>query len=93
MAEGQDVRYVLAPGCSWVADARGILVLDELARDACALGYPEAAIWELLLRGHSSEEAARLLQWIADLSPEEAQDLVSTRALQWVEAGWLQVAD
>jgi hypothetical protein len=77
---------------SWVVEGRGVRVLDEVARHAETLDYPAAALWELLLRGHDSGEAAAMLSWISGVPVEQARDEVAGCVRRWRVAGWLQAA-
>jgi hypothetical protein len=82
-------RCRAALGVSWVVQEHGVVVLDELARRSAPLAYPEAAVWELLLREHPTHEAATALRWILNLPADQAQLLVERCVREWTESGWL----
>jgi hypothetical protein len=91
MGAGTDqLTYGASVGMSWVVQAHGVRVSDELARRSETLDYPEAAIWELLLRGHSVREAGAALQWILEVPADQAQGLVARCVREWTGAGWLE---
>lgn len=84
-----DSIYRAAPGLSWVVQSHGVLVVDDLARQATTLSYPEAAVWELLLRGHTADHSGVLLQWIMGLPAGAAQAAVADAVTAWSLAGWI----
>ena len=84
-----DLAYCAASGIRWLAEEHGVLVIDELARRSEALNYPEAAVWELLLRGHSLPETVSMLKYIAGITDERAQLCVEQCVDRWCKAGWL----
>lgn len=91
-AGARERAYRAAAGVSWVVQDRGVEVLDEAARRSQRLGYPEAAVWELLLRGHDVPAAAEMLRWVLDVPPEEARELVERCLGEWTRAGWLEAS-
>jgi len=84
-----DPACCAAPGIRWLVEEYGVLVIDELARRSEALSYPEAAVWELLLRGHSLPETVRMFSHIAGVTDEQAQTSVERCIDRWRQAGWL----
>jgi hypothetical protein len=86
---GHDPAYCVAPGIRWIVEERGVRIIDELARRSEALGYPEAAVWELLLRGHSLPETVRMVRHIAGVTGAQAQMSVERCIDRWCKAGWL----
>ena len=82
-----------AIGVRWVVEARGIRVIDELARCTQVLQYPEAGVWELLMRGHSLQQTSSMISHIAALSSEQADALVEQCVGAWRKAGWLAECD
>ena len=92
-ADARTPEYQAAVGISWVVQNRGVQVIDEIARRSETLTYPQAAVWELILRGRDPAGAACMTQWIAGIAVEEAQALVARCIGEWTEAGWIQRTD
>jgi hypothetical protein len=83
----------LAEGMIWFVEEHGVLVIDELSRCSRLLSYPEAAVWDLLVRGFSARRAAMLLHGVFALSESAAEVLVTNCLREWSDAGWLNVSD
>jgi hypothetical protein len=72
----------------WVVERTGIrLVSLEGGEDW--IGYPEAALWELLTRGVSRAYALRVFGAVAGTGPAGAEASVREWLGRWVEAGFL----
>lgn len=72
----------VAPGVEWSVEKYGLLL-----RLPCGqfeqIGYPEAAIWDLLVRNYSSEKVIELAAHIAGLDLDAARDLVHASVDAW----------
>jgi hypothetical protein len=79
----------LSPGITWIVRDRGVLVVDELARRSETLSYPEAAVWELLCRGHCLSRVVAMLIAILGVAEEEAQECTERCVHEWLEEGWM----
>jgi hypothetical protein len=90
MCEHAKTTYRAGPGISWVVQEHGVSVLDEIARTATLLDGAEAAVWELLLRGHDCHRAAAMLQVIAGSPAKDAAAIVERCLQQWQTKGWVQ---
>ncbi|MGA2328433.1 MAG: PqqD family protein [Bryobacteraceae bacterium] len=73
----------------WAVEAAGVVLIDGATGAATTLGYPEAAIWDLITRGDSRERIAAKLCAIAGLEPAAAQELVLNTVAVLREAGFL----
>jgi hypothetical protein len=73
-------------------EADGVLLIDR-AGEATLLGYAEAAIWDLLTRGETSERIRAKLCDIASLEPAAAQALVRKTVTALRAAGLLMPGD
>jgi len=80
--------YRAAEQVRWAVEAGGIVVIDHKG-EATTLGYPQAAIWDLLTRGESEERACAKLCAIASLDREAAQALMLDTVSTLREAGLL----
>lgn len=91
--EIQATRYRPCAGVSWLVQGAGVLVIDEVARRSLMLAYPEAAVWELLLRGHDARQAGAMLRWIVGDSEQEAHSHVERYVQEWSKAGLIAAAN
>jgi hypothetical protein len=73
----------------WAVERTGLLLIHADSGASCLLGYPDAAVWDLLARGNTPEIVASKLCAIAALAPAEAQALVDALTARWHAAGWL----
>lgn len=74
---------------SWAVEARGVLLINDATGAVVTVGYPQAAIWEMLTGGESNERIARKLCAIASLEPEAAEALMRETVAAWRAAGFL----
>ena len=79
-------EYRVAEQVRWAVEAGGVVVIDRQG-EAVTLGYPRAAIWDLLTRGESDERICAKMCAIASLEPEAAQALVRETVAALREAG------
>ena len=73
----------------WAVEARGVLLINPETGATEMLGYPQAAIWDFLTRGESTERIAAKMCAIASLEPTAARVLVEETVAAFQEAGWL----
>lgn len=86
----QATIYHLSPGVTWIVRDPGVLVIDELARCAETLSYPEAAVWELLCRGHRWDKVISLLTAVLGVAEEEARARAERCLHEWQTKGWMR---
>jgi hypothetical protein len=84
-----EARYRCAADVGWAVELHGITLTVSNRGAVCFLGYPAAAVWDLTVRGSSSQRTARLLASIAGLEPAAAERLVASQLQEWCERGWL----
>jgi len=81
--------YRCAPHLSWTVERNGLLLLNSGNAKACQLGYPQAALWELLSRGNSYGQVVSKMRAIALLSAEATERFIADTVESWVQAGLL----
>ncbi|MBI5084847.1 MAG: hypothetical protein HZB13_09655, partial [Acidobacteria bacterium] len=74
----------------WTVEQQGIAVFAPGVERPLRLSYPEAAVWELLTRGQSSDVTAGKLRAIAHLDESGAEGLVRRQLKAWLAAGLIQ---
>jgi len=79
-----------APSVRWAVETRGLTLFHADLGAFCCIPYPYAAIWDLLHRGYRFDEAARMMQHIADVSPTTARNLMLNALKGWLEQGVLR---
>jgi len=83
------VTYRPAPGVRWVVEDDGLLLDDATGRIE-KVGYPDAAIWDLMVRGTRHGKLVELMTHVAGLDAAAASRLVTERLERWAERGVLQ---
>jgi hypothetical protein len=78
-----------APSVRWAVEDEGILVIDTGSGASHFLGYPDAAVWDLLARDYSGSRLARMLCLIGAFGWSESQRLIDTLLAEWETAGLL----
>jgi hypothetical protein len=84
-----------AEGVRWAVEDAGVLVVDELRRLNLRLGYPQAAVWDLLARGRELADVAGLIVRVGrGLGQGQGLDtLAGECAAEWLREGWLRPLD
>ncbi len=85
------ILYHVAPGVRWAVE-RTTLTLVDGRGGACRLGYPEAAVWDLVSRGYPLAEVARMIAAIASLDPTAADAIIRSAIEGWERAGLIRRA-
>jgi len=74
---------------AWVVEPRGVALIHLAHGRRRELACPEAAIWDLAVRGRTRDDIRSMMEVIAGIGPHEAQTLVDSCLAQWLEEGWL----
>jgi hypothetical protein len=83
------VTYRPAPGVRWAVEEDGIL-LDDGAGCIAKVGYPDAAVWDFMVRGYRYGQLVELMTHIAGLDEAAAGELVGECLERWAEGGVLR---
>jgi hypothetical protein len=81
-------RYCLAPGVRWHVGPTSLTLTDGKGR-VRTLGYPEAAVWDLVSRGYALDKVVPMMTHIAALEEDGARRLVASSLEAWHEDGFL----
>ena len=76
--------FRLAQHVSWAVETGGVRIFDGAAGAAVFLSYPQAAIWDLTVRGEAPDRIVEKLRWIAAVSAEESRTLVMGCLADWL---------
>ena len=82
-------RYAAASGVAWSVERRGVLVFGADGRGGRMLSYPQAAVWDLVVRGNTMDKVSEQLSAIAAVSEEAAKQIARVAVAQWREQGLL----
>ena len=88
-----DATYRPADGIAWAVEAAGVLVIDRWGGRRLELGYPQAAIWDLLARGRTIRKTIDMARFILDIHIEDVAALRREEVSTWLEQGWMVQAD
>ncbi len=88
-------EYRAAPAVAWVVQTAGLELFRDPGSPVVRLGYPEAAVWDLAVRGASLERITTDLAVIASLHRDGARDLAVRTIDSLCASGFLvrKVAD
>ena len=87
--ENNATTYQCTPHTKWAVEMYGIFLINEKTGTSSSLGYPQAAIWDLLTRNYSYPEMLRLLCRITTLQTNEAEKLLAESLEKWINSGFL----
>lgn len=82
-------RWRHAPHMAWVVEVDGVVLMDNLTGALHRLGYPDAAVWDLVGREPTVSGLAIKIGPIAALDPKAAEFYVVRKLEEWAEAGLL----
>lgn len=74
---------------AWSVEFDGLALVDTSKGTVLRLGYPRAALWDLMGRDRSLPGIVSKMSAIAALDMEHAERLVRETVREWVEAGLL----
>jgi len=73
----------------WAVELEGVVVLNDENGQSIKLVYPQAAIWDFITRGDSTEQIALKIAAVASLAPEAAERLVAQTETELRQGGYL----
>jgi len=82
------LSYRVSPAVRWVVEKRGLLLVGGDGSHL-RLGYPEAAIWDLLSRGYRTRTLVSSLAHIVGVDDSTAMKLLFDTARDLLAAGFL----
>jgi hypothetical protein len=74
-------------GVSWTVERTAVTVFAPHLDRALRLDYPEAAIWDLAVRGQPVARIAVKLEWISGLDAAQARSFVAAAVGRWLASG------
>jgi hypothetical protein len=77
------------PDVVWSVDTYGLSLIHQKTGAKLSLGYPEAALWDLLSREVDLTWMIRIMAAIAGIAEPAALSLIFATIEGWVAAGWL----
>lgn len=81
--------YRCHPEVAWAVESVGLTLIRRDTGRRLALGYPEAALWELLSREVPLPRLTGMMAAIAGLELQAARAWVTETIGRWVQGGWL----
>ena len=87
--EQDRLAWVCAPDVFWTVQSAGVLVLNARTGVSAELRYPEAAVWDLLMRGRDRMRMVRILSVVAGLTTPSARREIERCIAQWQLSGWI----
>ncbi|MDR2549546.1 MAG: hypothetical protein LBD10_05020 [Desulfobulbus sp.] len=73
-----------------LVERQGIVLLDPQRNRQLHLAYPEAAVWDLLIRRWPATTMRSMLAVIAGIGEDEADRLIAVCLDRWRTEGWLE---
>ncbi len=75
----------------WVVQSGGIDLVDVRGGHLATLRYPEAAVWDFLVKGYARERCATLLAGITGIDFSRALSAVEQCRSEWEARGYIEV--
>jgi hypothetical protein len=86
---GQPIRCCCHPAVVWAVESVGLVLIRRDTSKRAVLGYPEAALWDLLSRATPMKRLIPMMAAIAGLTPGSACSWVGTTMQTWAREGWI----
>ncbi len=83
------IAYQCAPSVRWAVEMYGIFLINEHTGRSGFLGYPQAALWDLMTRNYSYAQTLRVFQAITSLQVNDAERLIMETLEEWTRSGFL----
>lgn len=84
------VRWSCGPHILWSVLDDGLLVINRRSGATRRMGYPEAAVWDLLSRGRSMDQVHAFLGAVLKTDQARAQLRMDRFLELWSEAGFFE---
>jgi len=85
----QSTEYQCHPASLWAVEDHGLRLYRTDNQTTAALGYPEAALWDLLSRYRSLPTITDRLAVITGWTGTIVSEWISSQLDVWIEEGWL----
>lgn len=83
-------RFRCRPGVLFAVELDGVTIIEPGAGTSLRLGYPDAAVWDLLCRGYAFDTVAGMLGHIAAMRRDEAARAARETICQLLDQGFLE---
>lgn len=83
-------KLTCAAHAAWAVEHDGILLIDQKKGVAQYIGYPEAMIWDMLVRGRGLDCIQASISAVLALSNEKAGCFLANTVENWKKYGWLE---
>jgi hypothetical protein len=81
--------FTLTPDTHYTIDLAGITVC-QLPDNTLFIGYPEAAVWLVLLEGHNKKKTLKMLSAILGYPEDKICDFVEECLQNWKRASFIE---
>ena len=81
---------IIMPHITWTIESQGICLMDTRSGNSSYLAYPEAALWDLLMRGYAHPEILEMLSAITSVKKERTTVFIQDCITEWLETGYLK---
>ncbi len=81
------------PGTKWVVETRGTALLRTDTGASAELGYPDAALWDFVVRNVEYPRMVAMIAALAHCDSASASAWIEGRFRQWTDDGWLEDGD
>jgi hypothetical protein len=82
--------YTCTREIQWAVETDGIMLIQPSLNRAIKLGYPEAALWDLLSRCLPQERIIVMIATISGKDRYESEEWVSGTCNTWLKTGLIQ---
>jgi hypothetical protein len=79
----------IMPYIHWSVESRGICLINTSSGNSKYFHYPQAALWNLFIRGYAYPQILEMLSAIASVDKDKTAILIMDTFNEWVENGFL----
>lgn len=88
-AASRDLAARCHPAAAWAVEQRGVRVIRRDTGTSRHLDYPEAALWDLLIRRVPSSRLIAMMGTLTGEAPPAIRAWITRTVRQWNNEGWI----
>jgi hypothetical protein len=70
------IKYMQNPDVSYTVESSGLILINKRTGDKYSIGYPQAAVWDLIIKNYTFDKIARMISNILIVTKSHANSIV-----------------
>jgi hypothetical protein len=86
-------RFRPAESIQWAVEIDGVVLIDSRSGRTVKLAYPQAALWDFMVRGDSLDQMTRKMALVASIDSDRSEIWVEQTIAELVRDGFIEKTD